>query len=371
MKEIYISDLTTFEEGRVFDGFFLVLTRQQRTTKTNKPYLNLILGDKSGQIEARVWDLDDARIAKDFDRGAIVKVRASCSRFEDRMQMKIEQLRLAQPDEVEKSDLLPATGYDVNDLWKQLTNFVEDMADPDLKRLLKAIVMVADCGTFTAASARLHSTQSTVSQKVKRLEDMAGHKLLERGARDVSPTDAGETLLAYARRMLALSEQAKETARRAHLGETGELHVGFTFSTPFTPLFARVVRRYRQQYPGVRLTFHEIPTQPQLAKIETRELDVEAAPLEELHADLLEVRIPPDSLLSGVEIFELRLPAGASITLVVRDGESFVPETTTPLESGDTLLVVTTEAVRESTERRLRAISRRGKLAGWFGETGA
>lgn len=102
----------------------------------------------------------------------------------------------------------------------------------------------------------------------------------------------------------------------------------------------------------------------------TRELDVEAAPLEELHADLLEVRIPPDSMLSGVEIFELRLPPGASITLIVREGTSFVPEPTTPLQSGDTLLVVTTDAVREAAERRLRAVSRKGKLAGWFGETG-
>lgn len=140
MKEIYIGDLTTFEEGRVFDGFFLVLAKQQRTTKTNKPYLNLILGDKTGQLEARVWELGDARIARDFDKGAIVKVRASCSRFEDRLQMKVDQLRLAEPDEVEKSDLLPATGYDVNDLWRQLANFVEDMANPDLKRLLKAIL---------------------------------------------------------------------------------------------------------------------------------------------------------------------------------------------------------------------------------------
>ncbi|WP_030169136.1 potassium/proton antiporter [Spirillospora albida] len=104
---------------------------------------------------------------------------------------------------------------------------------------------------------------------------------------------------------------------------------------------------------------------------ETRELDVEAAPLEELHADLLEVRIPPDSMLSGVEIFELRLPQGAAVTLVVRDGTSFVPEPTTPLQAGDTLLVVTTDNVRTATERRLRAVSRRGKLAGWFGETGA
>lgn len=159
MKEIYIGDLTTFEEGRVFDGFFLVLTKQQRTTKTNKPYLNLILGDKTGQIEARVWELGDSRITKDFDRGAIVKVRASCSRFEDRLQLKVDQLRVAQPDEVEKSDLLPATGYDVNDLWRQLANFIENMADPDLKRLLKTIL--AEPGIATAyreapAARQLH-----------------------------------------------------------------------------------------------------------------------------------------------------------------------------------------------------------------------
>ncbi len=102
----------------------------------------------------------------------------------------------------------------------------------------------------------------------------------------------------------------------------------------------------------------------------TRDIDVEAAPLEELHADLLEIRIPPDSRLDGVEIFELRLPPGALITLVVRDGTSFVPEPSTRLLAGDELLVVTTSAARTTAERRLRAISRRGKLAGWYGETG-
>ncbi|MGE8227160.1 MAG: helix-turn-helix domain-containing protein, partial [Stenotrophomonas sp.] len=60
--------------------------------------------------------------------------------------------------------------------------------------LLRALVMVADCGSFTAAAARLHSTQSTISQKVRRLEDLAGHRLLDRGVRDVRPTDIGETV---------------------------------------------------------------------------------------------------------------------------------------------------------------------------------
>src|SRR5690606_22046380 len=127
----------------------------------------------------------------------------------------------------------------------------------------------------------------------------------------------------------------------------------------------------------VVFTLLQGPTLPLAARLcrledgeQTRELDVEAAPLEELHADLLEVRIPADSMLSGVEIFELRLPPGAAVTLIVRNGSSFVPEPTTPLQAGDKLLVVTTAAVREAAERRLRAVSRKGRRAGWFGRQG-
>ena len=127
----------------------------------------------------------------------------------------------------------------------------------------------------------------------------------------------------------------------------------------------------------VIFTLLQGPTLPPFARLcgltvegETKDLDVEAAPLEELGADLLEVRIPPGSELDGVEIFELRLPAGALITLIVRDEHSFVPGPTTELRTGDVLLVVATARARVEAERRLRAVSRRGKLAGWFGETG-
>ncbi|MEZ0073313.1 cell volume regulation protein A [Planotetraspora sp. GP83] len=120
------------------------------------------------------------------------------------------------------------------------------------------------------------------------------------------------------------------------------------------------------------------PTLPYLARIlgvtaegEARDLSVEAAPLEELNADLLQIRIPTGSLMHGVEIFELRLPANALVTMVVRGGRSFVPTENTRLRAEDQLLVVTTAAQRETVERRLRAVSRRGKLAGWYGERGA
>ncbi len=140
MKDIYIADLANFDEGKLFDGFFLVLVKQQRTTKTNKPYLNLILGDKTGQLEGRVWEPGDPRIAKDFDRGDIVKARGSASRFDDRLQMKIDQLRLAQAGEVDKMDMLPATNCDVAGMWRQLLGFVESFTNPHLKLLLTTLL---------------------------------------------------------------------------------------------------------------------------------------------------------------------------------------------------------------------------------------
>ena len=106
------------------------------------------------------------------------------------------------------------------------------------------------------------------------------------------------------------------------------------------------------------------------APAEPLDVDVEAAPLEALHADLLQTEIPPGSRLHGVEIFELRLPAQANIALIVRAEKGFVPTPTTRLQTGDRLLIVASATVREQTERRLRAVSRAGKLAGWFGEYG-
>jgi NhaP-type Na+/H+ and K+/H+ antiporter len=107
-----------------------------------------------------------------------------------------------------------------------------------------------------------------------------------------------------------------------------------------------------------------------IASAEPIEIDVEAAPLEALHADLLQTRIPPGSRLHGVEIFELRLPSEANVALIVRDGRGFVPGPTTVLQTGDRLLIVAAARVRRQVERRLRAVGRAGKLAGWFGEHG-
>ncbi|WP_432138471.1 MULTISPECIES: potassium/proton antiporter [unclassified Streptomyces] len=119
------------------------------------------------------------------------------------------------------------------------------------------------------------------------------------------------------------------------------------------------------------------PTLPWLARTlrlgddsEATDLGIESAPLERLRGHLLSVAIPEDSKMHGVEVNELRLPTGAAVTLVVRDGTSFVPLPSTVLRRNDELLVVTTDPVRDATERRLRAVARGGKLAGWLGTGG-
>ena len=104
---------------------------------------------------------------------------------------------------------------------------------------------------------------------------------------------------------------------------------------------------------------------------EPRDLELEAAPLERIAADILQVTISPASRLHGVEVGELRLPVGASVSMVIRDGQSMVPERRTVLKRGDDVLVVTPRKLREATERRLRDVSLGGRLGRWVDKPAA
>ncbi|WP_249138812.1 potassium/proton antiporter [Phycicoccus avicenniae] len=97
------------------------------------------------------------------------------------------------------------------------------------------------------------------------------------------------------------------------------------------------------------------------------DLAVDATPLSDLGADLLEIDVGPQSRIGGVRVFELRLPPGANVALVVRDGGSFVPRDLDVLRHGDQLLVVAPAGVRRQVERRFHLVSRGGRLAEWAG----
>jgi cell volume regulation protein A len=96
-----------------------------------------------------------------------------------------------------------------------------------------------------------------------------------------------------------------------------------------------------------------------------REVEVEAAPLDMISADLLQVRVPPASRLAGVEVSELRLPRHTVLSLIIREGQPFYPAPQERLKVGDELLIVTPSAQRERTEARLREVGRAGRLARW------
>ncbi|HEX5089595.1 MAG TPA: potassium/proton antiporter [Nocardioides sp.] len=115
------------------------------------------------------------------------------------------------------------------------------------------------------------------------------------------------------------------------------------------------------------------PTLPLAAKVlrvarrsEPRGLEIEAAPLERIAADLLQITIAPTSKMHGVEVGELRLPPGSSVSIIIRDGETLVPERRTVLKHGDELLVVAPRKHRAQTEERLRQVSAKGRLAQWL-----
>jgi len=116
--------------------------------------------------------------------------------------------------------------------------------------LLRSFVAVADCGNFTRAAERLNLTQSTVSQQVRRLEDNLGCRLLDRSVRRVLVTAEGERLLSYARRILALHDEAEEVLRNEQSEGVLRLGVPEDFAAErLMPLLAE----FAEAHPKVRL----------------------------------------------------------------------------------------------------------------------
>lgn len=137
--------------------------------------------------------------------------------------------------------------------------------------LLRALLTVVDCGSFTTAAARLHSTQSTISQKVRRLEDMVGHRLLERGSRGVSTTEAGQTLMGYARQMLALNDQLSEALSGAFVTVTVRLGVPEDFTSGRT---TQALAGFNRRFPQVKLEVTSGLSSDLMAAYDQGELDL-------------------------------------------------------------------------------------------------
>jgi 3'-5' exoribonuclease len=136
MKSPFVKDLTA---DQVITGFFLVHEKEVRNTNTGKPYLRMELGDRSGTIEARMWEKFEV-VAKDVNRDDFVKIQGRVEIYRNRPQLSLQQFRLAKPAEIDLSDFLAHTPLNVEELYAQLLDYAEGMENPWLKQLVLKVL---------------------------------------------------------------------------------------------------------------------------------------------------------------------------------------------------------------------------------------
>ncbi len=141
-------------------------------------------------------------------------------------------------------------------------------------RHLRYFVAVAEEGHITRAAERLGMQQPPLSQQIRALEAELEVQLFRRKPRGVELTEAGEGLLADARRILAEVAATLDRTRRTARGELGRLAVGFTASAPFHPFVTRSLREFRAASPGVTVILEEAGTADLVADVRAERLDV-------------------------------------------------------------------------------------------------
>jgi 3'-5' exoribonuclease len=140
MKEPMIADLAS-RENREITGFFAAAWKQLRTGRDGGQYFALTLGDRTGQIEARIWEIEGAGA---FDAGDIVKVLGDVCRFNEKLQLKVKKIRRATPGEYDLSDFVPQSDRNIDEMWVELEGWVATFRDPHLKTLLQAFLNDAE-----------------------------------------------------------------------------------------------------------------------------------------------------------------------------------------------------------------------------------
>ncbi|OKR18855.1 LysR family transcriptional regulator [Pseudomonas aeruginosa] len=141
-------------------------------------------------------------------------------------------------------------------------------------RHMRYFIAVAEELHFGRAAERLGISQPPLSQQIQALEEEIGARLFERTNRRVELTDAGRLFLDESRQVLAQVDKAVLLARRAHLGELGELKIGFTSSAPFTSTIPSSIHAFRKAYPDVHLDLQEMSSRQVLKALLEESLQV-------------------------------------------------------------------------------------------------
>lgn len=157
MKEFFISECSQ-QENKVITSSFVVVSKQVKPKKTGEPYLALTLGDRTGQIEAKMWD-NVEEFLNTFEQDDFLKIKGLVNKYKNRFQLTIHKLRRMQDGEIDFADYLPKTTKDIGELWSELAGFVATFQNPHLKSLAESFMAdpeIAERYRTSPAAKSLH-----------------------------------------------------------------------------------------------------------------------------------------------------------------------------------------------------------------------
>ena len=159
MKDFFVCDCPQYE-NKVIVSTFVVSSKQVKPRKTGELFLALLLADRSGQIEAKMWD-NVAEAMNTFEEDDFLKIKGLINRYKNRFQLTIHKLRRLEDSEVDFTDYLPKTNKNIDELWQTVVEYVGTFQDPHLKKLVQAFMsdeeIVAAYKQAPAAKALHHA----------------------------------------------------------------------------------------------------------------------------------------------------------------------------------------------------------------------
>ena len=157
MKQFFIKDAASYE-NQVITSSFLVSAKQIKPKKSGDIFLALTLCDRTGQIEAKMWD-NVADAVDTFEQDDFLKVRGLINKYSSRYQLTIHKVRRMEESEVEYSDYLPKTNKDIDELWRTVGAYVASFQNEHLRLLLEAFMgdpQIAEAYRQAPAAKSLH-----------------------------------------------------------------------------------------------------------------------------------------------------------------------------------------------------------------------
>jgi 3'-5' exoribonuclease len=157
MKDFFICDCQKFE-NKIITSTFVVAVKQVKPKKSGEPYLALTLADRTGQIEAKMWDNVPAAI-DGFEQDDCIKVKGLLNRYKNHFQLTIHKLRKLAESEIDFSDYLPKTNKNIDELWQTLLEFVATFQNAHLRSLVEAFMadaQIAEAYRSAPAAKTMH-----------------------------------------------------------------------------------------------------------------------------------------------------------------------------------------------------------------------